>query len=93
MVGLSLKTLGDTARYAGLLLAPAEGFNLWPRTSFALWAKQKPNFSVLANFRPFLVSSSNLVCFSSKLKNYKKNPNVQKKFKIIPKKQFKKSKN
>ena len=26
-----LKALEDTARYAGLLLAPAEGFGLWPR--------------------------------------------------------------
>ena len=51
--------LEDTARYAGLLLAPAEGFSLRPRAFFPLRAKQKPYYAVLANFRPFLVSSSN----------------------------------
>ena len=30
--------LEGTARYVGLLLAPAEGFGLWPR---ALWAKKE----------------------------------------------------
>ena len=34
--------LEDTARYAGLILAPAEGFGLWPRLFFfALWAKKE----------------------------------------------------
>ena len=28
---LAFQVLEDTARYAGLLLAPAEGFVLWPR--------------------------------------------------------------
>ena len=32
--------LEGAARYAGLLLAPAEGFGLQPRTFFALWAKK-----------------------------------------------------
>ena len=31
--------LEGAARYAGLLLAPAEGFGLWPRPFFALQAK------------------------------------------------------
>ena len=34
------KILEDTARYVGLLLAPAEGFGLRPRAVFALWAKK-----------------------------------------------------
>ena len=34
------KILEDTARFAGLLLAPAEGFDLWSRAFFALWAKK-----------------------------------------------------
>ena len=50
----SLQLLEDTARYAGLLLAPAEGFGLRPR------AKKRPYYAVLDNFRPFLVSCSNL---------------------------------
>ena len=33
-------TLEGAARYAGLLLAPAEGFGLWPRPFFALRAKK-----------------------------------------------------
>ena len=32
--------LEDTAHYAGLLLAPAEDFGLWPRAIFALWANK-----------------------------------------------------
>ena len=39
--------LEDTARYAGLLLAPEEGFGLRPRTFFALQAKQNLFKSVL----------------------------------------------
>ena len=34
------KSLEGAACYAGLLLAPAEGFGLRPRPLFALWAKQ-----------------------------------------------------
>ena len=33
--------LEDTARYAGLLLAPAEAFGLRPKAFFALWAKKE----------------------------------------------------
>ena len=36
--------LQDTARYAGLLLAPAEGFDLWPRGFFAL-PQEKPHLN------------------------------------------------
>ena len=46
--------LEDTARYAGLLLAPAEGFGF-----LTLWAQKRSYYALLANFRPFLVSSSN----------------------------------
>ena len=37
---VSLKGLEGAARYAGLLLAPAEGFGLRPRPFFALRAKK-----------------------------------------------------
>ena len=43
-------TLEDTARYAGLLLAPAEGFGLWP-TLFLPFGQKK---SFLCCFGPFL---------------------------------------
>ena len=51
------KKLEDTARYAGLLLAPAEGFGLQPR----LQPGKKRDFHAdCAYFRPFVVFSSNL---------------------------------
>ena len=40
--------LEDAAHYEGLLLAPAEGFGLWPRFFFARCAKKK--YAVLAHF-------------------------------------------
>ena len=49
--------LEDTSRYAGLLLAPAEGFG---RGFFCPLGKKRAYYAVLAHFRPFLVSSSNL---------------------------------
>ena len=36
----SLLELKDTTCYAGLLLAPAEGFSLWQRLFFAFWAEE-----------------------------------------------------
>ena len=42
------KKLEGAARYAGLLLAPAEGFSLRPRPFFALRAKKDLFMSVLA---------------------------------------------
>ena len=33
--------LEKTARYAGFLLPLAEGFDLWPRLFFALWAQDE----------------------------------------------------
>ena len=44
----NLCSLEGAARYAGLLLAPAEGFGLWPRPFFALRAKKDLFMSVLA---------------------------------------------
>ena len=57
-----IKRLEDTARYAGLLAAPAEGFGFWPRFSLP-GRKPRAYYAVLAHFRPFLVSSSNLSNF------------------------------
>ena len=54
--------LEGTARYAGLLLAPAEGFGLRPRL-FLPFGKKRAYYAVLANFWQFLVSSSNLANF------------------------------
>ena len=45
-----LSTLEDTARYAGLLLAPAEGFGLRPRLFLPFGQKK----SLLCCFGPFL---------------------------------------
>ena len=42
------QSLEGAARYAGLLLAPAEGFGLWPRPFFSLWAKKDLFMSVFA---------------------------------------------
>ena len=61
--------LEDTARYAGLLLAPAEDFGLWLRLVgqeliMLFWA-------TLGNFWCPVVT---LVTFSSNLSNFEKNP-------------------
>ena len=42
-----LKPLEDTARYAGLLLAPAEGFSLRPRL-FSPFSQKMAFYAVLA---------------------------------------------
>ena len=52
-----LIVLEDTARYAGLLLAPPEGFG---RGFFCPSGKKRAYYAVLAHFWHFLVSSSNL---------------------------------
>ena len=51
--------LEDTARYAGLLLTPAEGFGLRLRLFSPSDRKKSPYFAVLDHFRIFLVSSRN----------------------------------
>ena len=60
--------LEDTARYAGFLVAPAEGFGFGR-------GKKKAYYAVLANFWCSVVT---LVTFSSKLDNFKQNPKIQK---------------
>ena len=69
--------LEDTARYAGLLLAPAEGFGLWP---------------IFGNFWcpvvPLVIFSSNISTFERNPKNQKNPKQIQKNSK-----NFKKSKN
>ena len=60
-----------------------EGFGLQPRAFFPFG--EKTYYAVWANVRPFLVSSRTLVCFSSNLSNFKKNPKCPKKSKKNPK--------
>ena len=62
-----LYQLEGAARYAGLLLAPAEGFGLQPRFLFALRAKNCLFHAVFAHFSPYLV-------FSSNHSNFERNP-------------------
>ena len=64
-------SIEDTARYAGLFLAPGEGFG---RGFFCPSRKKRAYYAALANFRPFLLSSSNLGNFSSNHSNFEKNP-------------------
>ena len=94
------------ARYAGLLLAPAEGFGLQTRFFFALWAKKElfmMSWRLLWCFGDFWCRVVTVVTFSSniskkKQKNKKKiqknskNPKIQKNQKISQKKNLKKFK-
>ena len=69
--------LEDTARYAGLLLAPAESFGLWPRVFLPFG--QKNNLSwFLANFRQLWCPVVTLVTLKE-YKNSKKNPKKKQK--------------
>ena len=54
------RSLEGTARYAGLLLAPAEGFG---RDFFCPSGKERAFHAVCSYFRPLLVFSSNLHTF------------------------------
>ena len=56
------KVLEDTARYVGLLLAPAEGFG-GGQGFFCPSGKKIIFYDVFAFFRPFLGFSSNLINF------------------------------
>ena len=67
------KKLEDTARYAGLLLAPAEGFGLRPRLFFALRAKKKLIMLFWPIFCNFWCPVVTLVTFSSNLSNFERN--------------------
>ena len=66
----------DTAHYAGLLLAPAEGFDLWPRAFLALWAKKDLILLCWPILGHLWCPVVTLVTFSSNLSNFKKNPKV-----------------
>ena len=70
-----LLTLEDTARYAGLLLASAEGFG---RGFFCPSGKKRAFYAVLANFRLFWCSVVTSVTLSSNLSNFEKNPKIPK---------------
>ena len=59
---LSILGLEGTARYAYLLLAPAQGFDLLQRF-FLLFGQKRAFDAVFANFRPFLVFISSLSNF------------------------------
>ena len=54
------RTLEDTARYVGLLPAPAEGFGLRPWVFLCSTGKKRVYYAVLAHFGPSFVSSRNL---------------------------------
>ena len=73
--------LGDTALYAGLLLASAEGFGLLPRL-FLPFGQKRPYQAVLAHFWFPVVT---LVTFSSNISKFEENP-PPKKSKKNPKK-------
>ena len=75
--------LEDTARYAGLLLAPADGFGLRPRL-FLPFGQKKTFFMLFwPIFGNFWCPVVTMVTFSSNLINFERN---QKKRKKIQKK-------
>ena len=88
--------LEDTARYAGVLLAPAEGFGLRTSLFFAFFRAKK---EVIMLFWPFFGNFwcpvVTLVTFSSYISNFERNPKKTKKIQKIQinSKNFKKSKN
>ena len=73
----SLLILEDTARYAGLLVAPAEVFGLRPR-DFCPSGKRKLIRLVWPILDHFLCPVVTLVTFISNFGNFKKNPKVHK---------------
>ena len=74
---LILDTLEDTARYAGLLLAPAEGFGLWPRLFLPFGQKK----SLICGFGKTFVYPFSIIL------TFKKNRKISIK-KIVEKSQF-----
>ena len=72
------QTLEDTARYAGLLLAPAEGFGF--RLRF-FRAKKELIMLFWHIFGKFWCPVVSLVSFSSNLSNFERNPRKPKKSK------------
>ena len=85
---ISLCKLEDTARYAGLLLAPAEGFSLWPKL-YLPFAQKIPYYAVLPHFWRFWCPVVILVYFSGNLSNFERNPKKPKKNPKNPKKTYK----
>ena len=67
-----------TARYAGLVLAPAEGFGRG--FFFALWSKKELFLLVLGNFWCLVVTSVKFSSNYSNQKNKKKSKKIKKKF-------------
>ena len=61
--------LEGTARYAGLLLAPAEGYGLRPRF-FLPFGQKGAFYAVFAYFRPFWCLVVTLVTLSGNLGNF-----------------------
>ena len=75
------RLLEDAARYAGLLLAPAEGFGLRPRLFLPFGPFGQKNAG-LAHFCNFWCPLVTLVTFSSNICNFERNPKKTKKIKI-----------
>ena len=69
-----LGLLEDTARYAGLLLALAEGFGLRPRLFLPLGPKKELFMLFWPIFGDFRCPVVTVVTFSSNLSNLKKKP-------------------
>ena len=67
--------LEDTTRYAGLLVAPAEGFGLWQRYFLCPSGKKTNYCASLANVREFWFPVVTLVILKRipKVKKKKKN--------------------
>ena len=70
-----LVQLEDTARYAGLLIAPSEGFSLQPRLFCPSGKKKGAYYSVLAHFWQ-LCPVATIVTFSSLLSNFEGIPHT-----------------
>ena len=81
--------LEDTARYAGLLLAPAEGFGLRPRLFLPFGQKKELIILFWTIFVNFWCPVITLVTVSSNLSNFERNPKKKKiqKFKKMSKNQ------
>ena len=69
------------ACYTGLLLASAEGFGLWLRAFFALWARKYLIMLFWQILCDFCCPVVTMVAFSSNLSNFKKNTKNPKKSK------------
>ena len=75
----SYNILEGTARSAGLLLAPVEGFGLQPRLLFPFGQKKKCFTLFVLTLGHFWCSVVTSTTFNSNLSNFDKNPNNPKK--------------